>query len=238
VNPEPTLNDVIDAGILWHVAGHRHTFPATIVAVNMRDQTCTVDSEIEYMAEDSTTGKIIYTGPIRCTGIPIGFYGTGEWGLTGPVAVGDRGLCVVADRCLAEWKSTTITPVKPSIIRRWSSADAIWLPFHCRPSDPLSVTDPVDPGSRPFIDNAANNVVLRVPALGKLILGSGAGSQFLAFADLVLSRLNDIRTAFNGHTHVVSVTGVTAGAASAAGTTVAPTPMAVITSVASNTKSE
>jgi hypothetical protein len=205
---DPDLNRVVDAGFVFHAAQQRHFVPCEIVAFDLDSQTCSVQSTIEYKALNPVTGAVEFIGTIKANGIPIGFYGTGSWSLTGPIHVGDQGVCHVSDRCLSTWKSSTQTPVQDRTSRMWDFNDAVFMPLHCRPSFPLPTNNSGD--LRPAVD-AANNeqVCLRVAEDQGISLGSLSVNGLVALADKVATALDYIKGIFNTHVHTAPVIGAT-----------------------------
>jgi len=69
-----------------------------------------------------------------------------------------------------------------------------------------------------------------IDPLGVVHIGAGTGTNFIALANLVLTRLNAIENTYNTHVHAVSTTGT---AAAQTGTAAAPTAqMSLTTTVA------
>lgn len=148
--------------------------------------------------------------PPAVPGVPVIMPGGSLRGLTFGLSDGDRGVLVVRHRSHDEVDSgTTALPVTPRASRQMSLADAVCLPGYVPPADGR-------PAAHYREDGAP---VLYMDDGEALHVGIATAALALARADLVLSELQAIKTAYDLHTH----SGVTTGPG-VSGVPVAPLP--------------
>lgn len=177
-----TLGEVIKAAVEKGVADFRVMVPARVERYDVTLGQVDAAILLKDRYEDEN-GDVIVEPLAPVTNVPVAFPGGGGMRITFPIAVGDTGYLLFADRSLDVWLSTG-GMVDPQDDRMHHASDAIFVP-----------------GLRPFHDpwNADASVVT---------LGSDAGAaDFVALAARVATELNAIRTALISHTHPVATTG-------------------------------
>lgn len=124
---DPTPETLPLEGILAHYVqeGHKRlrvAFPAAITAVDA-DQTVDVQPllQVRYAGRDPQTMPQI-------KGVPVLMPQGGDWRISMPLAVGDTGLCLVADRSLDAWLAGAGGVADPLDTRVHHLADAVFMP--------------------------------------------------------------------------------------------------------------
>ena len=196
--------------------------PATVQSYDKDTQKVSVKIVQSFRRKDATKkGQadeiVAYRTPI-IAGVPVAWWGAGDFSFTCPLAVGDTGLLVFVDRSMDEWLATGAEETEPADTRRHDLTDAVFIP-----------------GLRSFAAAIAANglsddaAVLKADKLivhcDDIKLGSSAASDAVALKSLVESELASIRSEVALHTHPVP--GVTVGA----GSTTSSPPVGFGTSV-------
>lgn len=199
----PSLTQVISNAITGRLADVHTAIPAKVERYDATKQLVDATPLIKasHPLED---GEIETQALPTISNVPVVFPGGGGFRLTFPIQVGDTVLLVFSEASLDKWLQQGGT-VDPLDTRRHHLADAIAIP-----------------GLHPFSapSSGADTSVITI--------GSDSGSDdFAATAQRVLTELNKIKTAFDSHTHILTIGGVTPGVG--AGTGTAAPPVAGIT---------
>lgn len=161
--------------------------------------------------------------------VPVAYMQGGGFFLSVPLRVGDSVLLLFAERSLDSWIQNATpgarTPVVPGDLSQHSLQGAIALPLG--PAPRAGLLAGVD-GADLVIATTEGAVLARFTSAGFVTFAEGV--NFVALANLVVTELQRLWTAVNGHTHVVSTTGT---ATAQAGTAAAqPAPIGTAGSVA------
>jgi hypothetical protein len=133
--------------------------------------------------------------------IPICHQRAGNFMLNLPIAVGDTGMIVVAQRDLDNWKANGgIQPTKT--LRQFNFNDGIYLPFV--PNNTNKVTN----YNATMLEVRAGSEYIQMDGLGnvnvyatKVKLGKAAFEYIVKATKLKTWITNQINSVFNGHTH-------------------------------------
>lgn len=173
----PTLDECITAAIESRLKEVHTGMPAKVTRYDVTKQLCDAAPLIKTRFLDESGAAIVQELPV-VTNIPVVFPGSGNFGLTFPVAVGDVVWLAFSESSLDKWKSQggTVDPVDP---RRHALADAVAVV-----------------GLRPFNSPFAGD--------GQFItIGSKDGqAQFVALANKVLDELVLLKDVFTAWTPV------------------------------------
>lgn len=162
------------------VAGVNVALPATVVAYDEATQLATVKLVPCFRRRDpSQGGAVVCYDPPDLPGVPVAFPGAGDWSITWPLAAGDAGLVVFADRSLSEWKATGADRTEPQDPRRHDLTDAVFVPGLRSPADAL-----------PAAAVDASALVIRGATIK---LGSSAAADAVALASKVDTQLQAIK---------------------------------------------
>lgn len=136
-------------------------FPAKIVDV-LQDQTVDVQPSFlaRYVGKDPSPLPIVRGVPVV---MPMGIL----WRVSFPLAVGDTGLCIVADRNLDTWLAGDGGMADPLDTRAHALADAVFLPGLVPTKGQTDDTS------------------------GDLVLGNGAGAAEIRIGDGTIALKND-----------------------------------------------
>jgi len=189
-----TLADVVLAAVQSGLAEVHTAFPAVVVSYDRTTQKATVQPCVagRYLDDDGELQSEVYP-PLP--NLPVAFPSATGFADTFDLTPGDSVQVVVCERSTDEWRSTGNQGIVAQDIRRFDLSDAF-----------------VIPGGRAFneaIGATGYKAGARVIEAPEICLGSSGATNFVALANLVLSELQAIKTAYDLHTH----TGVTAGVA-------------------------
>jgi hypothetical protein len=191
-----TLAEVIRGGL--------HTvMPAEVVSFNASTQTATIQPVIRH-ARATEGGGIEQYLPDPIPNVPVAFFRAGGGAVYIEPEAGDRGILLIAERSTDEFRAQARSDTTPADLRRFSMADALFLPAQVSPADPMTAAM-----------RAANALVLAHDAQVKL--GSGSASNAVSLAPLVSSMMTTLKTWLDLHTHTDPISGTT-------GPPVAPSP--------------
>lgn len=186
----PTLADVNARGIREALAGVRVAIPARVESYDASKQLVDAQPLIKdaYLTE---SGELKQELPGVVRNVPVIFPGASGFRVTFPVHRGDTVLLLFCDRSIDKWKSYG-GEVAPSALHTHHLTDAVAIPGLHPSNAPSQGADP-----------------------DVITIGSDGGSDdFAATAQRVLTELNKLKTAFDGHTHAFTPTGVTPGSGS------------------------
>lgn len=193
----PSLADVVRAFVREGAADLHVSIPAKVVRVELAKGL--VDAQP--LVKDVFEGQAVSVPVI--TNVPIVWPGAGGFRLTFPIAAGDVVLLVFSDRSLDLWleKGGEVDPKDP---RRHALSDAIAIP-----------------GLRSFREPWSG------AAADGVTLGSDGGPfQPVALGQDIRDELDDLRSKFASHTHLLTVNAASGsgatGTAAVTTTTLAP----------------
>lgn len=157
----PPLDEVIRHGVLAEAMRLRVCVPASVVAVGGDQQ---VDLQplfkSRYVDGDVVTLPILKDVPVS---MPMG----AQWGLRYPLAVGDMGWAVFADRALDAWLAGDGGPTDPQETRMHDLNDAIFVPG-------LVPTAQQTKDGTTDLTVRNGKTIVRLKAQGKIQLGNGS----------------------------------------------------------------
>lgn len=176
----PSLAAVLNAFRASLLADVRVSVPARVERYDATTQLIDAKPLLRDTFTEEDGSQSVLSLPV-ITNVPVVFPGAGGFRLTFPVTVGDTVLLVFADRSIDAWLANG-GETSPTDERHHHLSDAIAIP-----------------GLHP------NNAPWSGAEAGVVTLGSdGGAAEFVATADRVLERLNNIATAFNAHVHASS----------------------------------
>ncbi len=187
----PTLADVLRMVLEQHSDGTRVALPAEVVSWSSSNpERADVRPTIRLVRRDSTGARLTFR-PLVISGVPVGFPGSGSYGLTWPLQPGHTGLLVFADRSIDEWLVTGQSDNDPQHPRRHDYADGMFLP-QLRPYGGLTASQ-VDGGAMVLSGDA-------------LHLGAGGltAAQELAYRTSVQAQLDALEAVFTAWTPVAT----------------------------------
>ncbi len=184
----PTQAEVINRAIARGQREIRVSMPVQVLAYHLADQTVDVQPLVADAYEDADGAlQVEVLQPINA--VPVHFPAGGNLRITFPIKPGDTGMVVVCDRSIDGWALHGGSQ-QPLDQRMHHLADA-WF----------------EPGVRP--KGAWKNADGDVITIGD----DGLPGDFVATAQRVLDQLNAMATAFNNHTHILTIAGTTGTAA-------------------------
>jgi hypothetical protein len=192
-----SLEYVIEEAIKAKIADLHTCFPAKVVAVNVSEGWCNVQPTIKKKYSDGTIPN-----PPVINRVPIASYRAGNAFISLPLKVGDYVMVVCAERSIDIWKSKGGV-LSPLDYRKHHLSDAIAYPGVYPFTDPPTGASADDI----VIKNETSKITVKPSEIH--LWGSG---DAVALASLVLARLNQIKSAFDSHTHG----GVSSGGSSTA----------------------
>jgi hypothetical protein len=216
----PSDADLLRAAIAAALGPVRTAIPAEVVAYDRTKQTITAQIVIRSRYVDPSTGEAITYRPKPIPNVPVAFPSGGGGSITWPLAAGDPVLLVFADRSTDEWKATAQDDNTPRDPRRFDLSDAVALPGHRAPADPLDAT---------AIDETA-----LVIAADEIKLGASTATQYAARADRVAARLAALEAAHNAHVHLYTLPAIPAAPGPTAPTTAPISPVTTAADVATD----
>lgn len=191
-----TLAEVIRGGL--------HTvMPGEVVSYDAATQTATIQPVIRH-ARAIEGGGIEQYLPDPIPNVPVAFFRTARASVYVAPEPGDRGIILIAERSTDEFRAQARADTTPADLRRFSMADAMFLPGQVSPADPMGAAL-----------RAANALVLAHD--NQVKLGSGTAANAVSLAPLVNTVLTTLKTWLDLHTHTDPLSGTT-------GPPVAPSP--------------
>lgn len=174
----PTLPDIWNRAFDARMAEVHTAIPARVEAYNASNQTITAQPLIKRAAFDES-GRVAERLP-TATDVPVCFPGAGAYRLTFPIERGDIVFLLCSEASLERWKASG-SEVDPAKDRRFSLSDAVAIPGLFAPANP--------PTEAPTDAMVLHADLIR---LG----GPGANDKVA-----LLSELNDLKSAFQAHSH-------------------------------------
>jgi hypothetical protein len=175
------------------------SIPARVERYDAVKQLIDAQPLIKQARQDEEGTRVVESLPV-ISNVPLVFPGSGAYRITFPVSQGDTVLLVFSESALDTWLSQggLVDPIDDN---RFSLKDAIAIPglrdfatpLQDAPTDRMTLGH--DQGAQIHIDQ------------NEIRLGANTGVQFVALANLVLDRLNQIATAHDIHTHPTAPTG-------------------------------
>lgn len=201
----PSLAKVIEDAIENRLSSLNTMLPGKVVAVDVAKGKCSVQPLIKRKYADGTVKDL----PVIAN-VAIANYRAGKAFITLPVKVGDMVEVRFSQRSLDIWlsKGGSVDPLDP---RKFHISDAVAYPGMYPFSDPPAGATADDV----VIKNDTTTVIIKpsgevqvtaqsaIKLLSDLIVLSGDGDA-LALASKVLTELNNIKTAYDSHTHLYS----------------------------------
>ncbi len=176
----PTMAEVIRTALDRRWTDLRVALPGRVESYDSAKQLVQVQPLIKEPVEGED-GTVTQERLPVVTNVPVIFPSGGGMRLTFPIQAGDTGLLVFSDRSLDLWLDQG-GEVAPEDARRHHVADAVFFPGLHPNNDPWSGAD-----------------------TSVITIGSDSGTaQFVALANLVLDRLNELKSAINGWTPIPS----------------------------------
>lgn len=200
----PTMAEVILAAIESRLMEVHTGIPAKVTRYDAAKQLIDAAPLIKTRFFNENGESIVEALPV-VTNVPVIFPGSGNFGMTFPVAVGETVWLAFSEASLDKWKSQggTVDPLDP---RKHALADAVAMV-----------------GLRPFSSPFGGDSQY-------IMIGSKNGvADFVAVATKVQNELNALRTAFLNHGHNVTTAGSPAAQVGTTGTpgTALPVPAPV-----------
>ncbi len=196
---------------------HRKCIPATITAVHATRGTVDVVPAILNPLFDEF-GSVSFEQLPSLSDVPIGIMRGGGFLVWLPVAVGDSVLVIFSDLSTDSWRAgaSAPTPSRPNFVGKHTPAGPFAIP--CVAPDMAMLSQPGMTPGKLVVGKDGADTQIQISA-SEIDLGRHPTS-FVALSNLVDTAVTTIVTAFNAHTHALSVTVpfITAGLATATGT--------------------
>lgn len=197
-------SDVIDRHIRAALAERvRSMIPARVDKVNLDGSGNLASVNCKPLVGDfhrDETGALVTSSVPIINSVPVSFLTAGGFTFTVPImggANGTLGMLFFSDRSMDRLLSGQGQEVvDPELYHRSALTDAVFVPGLLTFGAPMDPAPPVDHATAGSI--AGPRIHFR-PTL--ITVGDEAGAQFIALANLVLSELQSIVTAFNAHIH-------------------------------------
>lgn len=193
----PDLAEVIEEALESRLLDVHVALPGRVVTYDASTQTAQIELGVHRVLTTEDGAPVPETLPLL-ENVPVAFPRAAGSFLSFPLAAGDPGLVIFAEQSLDQWRSKG-TPTPPGDRRRHSLTGGVFVPGLSPNALALS-----DPG----LDTATalgtvGGIQLRMGAAAAEVTSGGAASaaDFVALAQKVLTELQAIKTAFDGHTH-------------------------------------
>ena len=187
-NDTPTLLDVIDLSVRRHLDGLFTAFPARVKEYSVATQKCDADPQIHHTFIGADGERISEVMP-RLTDVPVMFPRGGGFGVTFPIQTGDYVLIVVSQFSLGLWL-TNAQKGDPGNLTQYSLAGAIALPGLY--PDPNALVDLADATNMKLGSDEGMQITITD---SQVQVGGSSDAAALA------SKVNELLTAYNAHTH-------------------------------------
>lgn len=190
-----SLSEVVTGGIGAALAGVHVALPGRVVTFYGDTQTVDVEVAVQVPAASADQeGALEWDSIPTLAGVPVCYPSGGGFSLVFPLAPGDPVMLVFSDVATGEWfDSDGAGTVRPLDSRRHSAGYPVAFPG----ARPTSKAAPA-PGSALVLGKEGMDQRILIDA--EIKLGAAAAS-FAAKADLVLARLEAMKTTFDAHTH-------------------------------------
>jgi len=166
--------------------------PASVLSYDEATQTATVRLVPRFRRQDPAQGNaVVPYDPPDVPSVPVAFPGGGDYSITWPLAAGDTGYLVVADRSIDEWKANGGTRTEPQDPRRHYLSDGIFVPGVRSPAQPLEGDALASDG---LVVRATTKLVVDCPDVR---LGSDSATKGVALGPDVHTQLLAIKAMFD-----------------------------------------
>ena len=211
------------AGVMQdvHVA-----LPGQVVGFSQATGLADVQVMIEHPVWDDDN-NVTYEDIGVLPGVPVSWPRAGGFIATFPIAAGDTGLLVFCSTPIGEWRATG-QKSQPADASRHDIGWPVFIPGFSpdtkAPSSNCYQAGAMVIGS----ETGTGQVIIKA---SEVDIGQGA-TDFIALASLVMARLNTIQSTFDGHTHAVSGSGLSAGGTAVTGSATSAAPGSTIGTLA------
>lgn len=170
----PGLDDMVREGVRAGKAVMHTAVPAKVLSYD-KDTGPRVSLQIipKFRRRNAATDEWELYTPPPLTNVPVCFPHVPGFGMTFPLAVGNAGMVVFAERSMDEWLSTGESSTDPQDPRRFDLEDGVFYP---------GLPNYLDPTVSTAVDTAA-----LVVEGAQIKLGSSAATDFVALASLVIA---------------------------------------------------
>lgn len=215
---QPTLLDAFRDWIEAYRQDDHHNMVARVHAVR-GDGTLDLEAVVKHAVEQPD-GSTTYEDLPILPSVPWGVPRSGDWFVSLPVAVGDPVLVLLFDASHEHWRAGDGAPQYPGDLRRFTHGSCVAVPANYYPrarslahasATDLVLGDDGDDGTRLTIKpdgtltiTRGDTVVLQVDPDRTVHIGGNAGTNLVALANLVNTRIGAIVSWLNAHTHPVS----------------------------------
>jgi hypothetical protein len=134
--------------------------------------------------------------------VPVIWPRTADWFVHMPMAAGDTVLLVCCERDFARWMQTGEAS-DPLDVRHHHLAHAVAIPGFFSRKDPIGSSNAP---SNALVLGKDGGSTIRIESAGEIKVGTNA-AQFVALANLVKSRLDQLQAAHDTHTHATAPLG-------------------------------
>lgn len=218
-----TTEELLELVLDHRLRGLHTSMPGEVQSYDASTQTADILPQLKRQTPDGEGGFTAEDLPVL-PGVPVCFPRGGGCFMSFPLQKGDFVLVVFAERAIGNWRQKGEAS-NPGDLRMHTLAGAQAIPCNLYPS------------SQALQSADANNMVLgrdAAPAaqiaFTSELVKLGGGDQFVALANLVKQRLDDIQDKFDNHTHTTALGACTAGGAT--GAVASATPNATIGALA------
>lgn len=192
-----TTEELLDLVLMNRLMGVHTSMPGEVESYDASAQTADIKPQLMRPMPDGEGGYTIEELP-TLPGVPMCHPRGGGFFCSFPMQKGDKVLIVFAERPIGNWRQKG-QACNPGDLRMHHLAGAQAIPCNLYPSDDaLQDAD----GTNMVIgkDGTSAAQIVITPSMVKL----GGGDQFVALANLVKARLDQIQAAYDGHKHTVS----------------------------------
>ncbi len=193
----PGIAALLESVLADDRAGLHVALPGRVESYDSTKQVADIKPMLQAVVRGVDDAREVDAHPV----VPVAFPRSGNFYLSFPLVKGDTGLLVFCEADLSPWRATG-EDSDPLDEGKHTLAGAVFFPGLHTEEGALTT-----PPAHPVLGRLAGGVEVHFDST--LQLGA-AGGQFVALANLVLDRLNSIKTAFDAHVH----TGVTTGGGS------------------------
>lgn len=176
---KPVLENIVEMGAKSIRNAMRVQIPCKVLEYDETQQRVTIQPLILFSRLDVNDKRDPYL-PEPIAGVPVAFFSGGDFSLTFPIAVGQQGMALFADRSLDEWLATGNDNITPADPRRFDINDAVFFP------GVVSFATPIPSAG---IDSGA--MVLRAP---RIELRESGPTDFVTLEAKVQAELSKILT--------------------------------------------
>lgn len=205
----PTLTEVLESFWTRKTRGMQTAFPGTVTK-DWDPATLTVEVEPQFHEVWRANEERISQAVPPIPNVPLVFPRAGNFGLTFPVVAGDTVLVICTKYSLDRWREQA-QATDPGDPRKFTLAGAVAIPGLYHNEGAAGITPAP----------ASADLVISSPSL--VHVGDPGSTDWLTLYTQVKKNLDDLKTAFDSHTHLYNAcsggdVGVVAPAQSAAST--------------------